>query len=192
MALILDFGKIIGYPTTRDYYVTNLLSDEVCEETIDKYINPSGSWNRHKFKDFLPLIVVKEILRMRISPDEDGIRWRWNNSGKLTIKSTYIGLSPTSNTTRRGFWRKLWKAPIPQRNKTFLCLCSHGRIMMNVFCAVRRLQTDTSWALCLHHREDIMHVLYDCYLVEGRWERVVPLEWRSKFLSFETHEEWMD
>ncbi|EOY13577.1 Uncharacterized protein TCM_032178 [Theobroma cacao] len=133
-----------------------------------------GAFPTLRDEDYLRLIrpvESKEVLQampptLAISQDEP--YWELSAASQFTIASAYDYLRQLSSPTDvkpSGIWQG------PQRVKTFLFQCLHGRLLTNRERLRRRLTTDS---LCPQYKmedETITHVLRDCMMATSLWWR---------------------
>lgn len=101
------------------------------------------------------------------------------------MKSCYHALTNETVAREPGIWGKIWKINCPQRIRSFLWLCVHGKLLTNVERARRSLAQHVDCERCGTLEESLLHVLRDCPKARDTWMRLVqPGKWHEFFLSF--------
>ncbi|KAF7807158.1 ribonuclease H [Senna tora] len=141
------------------------VSNQPPESVVDMPVHPSGS--------------------------HDCVRWRITHDGNFSIRSAYDSLSPNLNTPRPTIWSKIWKWPVHERIRSFICLITHGKILTNSHRRQRNLTDNATFPRCGRTDEKVLHVLRDCDEVAELWTRfVAPQRWNT-FFSLELGD-WID
>ncbi|EOX93499.1 Ribonuclease H protein [Theobroma cacao] len=173
------FCFLLGDKTLVDitYRVPNLALDK---NLVRDFLNPHGHWDHDKLFNCLPYDVLMHVLQvmlptLAISQDEPygGL----SASGQFTIAWTYDYLRQLSSLTDvklSGIWQGAWKWQGPQRVRTFLFQCLHGRLLTNRERLRRRLTIDSLSPQCKMEDETMTHVLRDCMVATSLWVRIIP------------------
>ena len=83
----------------------------------------------------------------------------------------------------KNYWNELWRLPMAQRVKTFGWLLLKGRLLTNSERYRRKMTDDPTCQLCNGNIEDIDHVFKLCPLAVSTWEKILPADMKSAFLS---------
>ncbi|KAF7842172.1 putative non-LTR retroelement reverse transcriptase [Senna tora] len=88
-------------------------------------------------------------------------------------------------------WKAIWNLRAPQRVRSFMWLCTHGRLLTNAERMKRQISEQADCDQCGDAVEDTLHVLRDCLKVKEIWMRLVkPCFW-PEFFHAELRD-WID
>ncbi|GAU10722.1 hypothetical protein TSUD_426440, partial [Trifolium subterraneum] len=81
-------------------------------------------------------------------------------------------------------WKDIWGLQVTERNRHFLWIALHNRLLTNSIKARMRL-THEMCDYCRNFEETGLHVLRDCAVARELWMLVVPLNKRAEFFGSE-------
>ncbi|EOX92959.1 Uncharacterized protein TCM_001819 [Theobroma cacao] len=166
---------------------------EVIKEVIDDYCACSGQkvsvekslfyCSKSASKGSINNLKLERLCRNFLWGSDENHRKGLSSSGQYTIATVYNYLRNISSSTAvelSGIWQDAWKWQEPQRLRTFLVQCLHGRILTNRERQRRRLTSDSVCLHCKMEDETVIHVLRDCMVATSLWVRLVPQQERYK------------
>lgn len=121
------------------------------------------------------------------SDGQDGISWKGNPHGSITIKSAYRLLQPPAEIHQ--IWKQLWKWKGPQRISVFIWLAVHSLLT-----GLRRSRwpgSSADYPSCNGIFESVLHVLRDCPYANGLWVHLVDPNRLVEFFSLD-HNAWFE
>lgn len=101
---------------------------------VNDMVDDEGKWRWDMLDNKLPASCLLQIASYKVhvdAKDMDSCYWSRSSSGKISIKSVYLKLTNNEQGKERGDWRLVWGWRGPERVKTFLWLCFHGRLLTN-------------------------------------------------------------
>ncbi|KAK9988971.1 hypothetical protein SO802_029210 [Lithocarpus litseifolius] len=146
---------------------------------------------------FLP-VDVETILGIPLSIRLPGDRiiWAETNNGRFTVRSAYkvaMNLhcpaqiaSASSDSSYRGFWRKLWRLPIPHKIRHFAWRACRNILPTKDNLFHRKVLTDCRCDECGEASESSGHLFWSCPRAQLVWScSKLPSSLRSgQFHSF--------
>lgn len=117
-----------------------------------------------------------------VNDNADQLAWGLTNNGEFTVKSAYelITRDDTPRPNMEDLLKSMWRVVAPERVRVFLWLLGHQAIMTNAERYRRHLSGTDVFQGGI---ETIIHVLRDCPVMRGIWDRFVPAEKRHVFFS---------
>ena len=170
------------------------MNAKVCALMIEN----GASWDENRVRgEFLPF-ETREILSIPLSSRQSAdIRiWKETKNGRYSTKSAYRLLAksasknqpgPSSSLVHKKFWSTIWMLNIPNKIKHFLWrACSESLPTKKNLCR-KNLVTNANYDLCHDKPEDVLHALWDCYLVKEIWwqEDLCKPHITERFVSFQ-------
>ena len=108
----------------------------------------------------------------------DSIIWSYNNDENFSVKSAYRVARRLQGEDRAGsstssaymkIWKVLWNLKIPNKIKVFGWRACADILPTRVNLVRRRVLTDDKCPICLRELENIIHVLWECAVVQDIW-----------------------
>jgi hypothetical protein len=98
---------------------------------VSNLIDPdTKQWDRGLIYSTFNHAEAKQILSIPISQrsSEDKLIWHWEKDGDYSVRSAYHllkdqcnpNLVESSSSHLKQLWKEIWKAPVPNKIKTFL------------------------------------------------------------------------
>ncbi|EOY20770.1 Ribonuclease H protein [Theobroma cacao] len=128
---------------------------------VKDFLSPNGHWDHDKLCHCLP----QEVFTIASAYDY----WRQSSS--------------STDVKPSGIWQGAWKWQGPQRVRTFLFQCLHGKLMTNRERLCRKLTTEALCPLCKMEYETTIHVLWDYMMTTSLWVRIIPQREQDKFFT---------
>jgi len=123
-----------------------------------------------------------------MSEEEDKPKWLWNKNGIFSVKSIYSHLFVEDPDLPN---KKLWRAKIPLKIKTFMWLISRNAILTKDKFLKRKWQGDTKCRFC-PELETISHMFFECSMAKFVWSLVAMVVGSScRPCSFDQFWEWV-
>jgi len=123
-----------------------------------------------------------------MSEEEDKPKWLWNKNGIFSVKSIYSHLFVEDPDLPN---KKLWRAKIPLKIKTFMWLISRNAILTKDKFLKRKWQGDTKCRFC-PELETISHMFFECSMAKFVWSLVAMVVGSScSPCSFDQFWEWV-
>ncbi len=104
--------------------------------------------------------IVADVNAIPLSDDKDEVRWRWDNSGRFSVRSLYKFLQDGGVPERR--WSQLWSISTPLKVKIFVWLVLKGRVLTADNLFKRGWNGEGRCALCTDDDETIGHLFLEC------------------------------
>ncbi|EOY24339.1 RNA-directed DNA polymerase (Reverse transcriptase), Polynucleotidyl transferase, Ribonuclease H fold-like protein [Theobroma cacao] len=153
-------------PLLEQGHTLNIVTSENC--CVREFLLDTGEWNHEKLATCLHSDLVNKILMFLpplLSFKPDTPYWASSASGVCTVASTYEVLRedyPNYIGQQSRKWAIAWKWDGPQRIRTFLMQCLHGKLLTNLECRRRNMSSSATCALCSVSDESVLHLLRDC------------------------------
>ena len=112
----------------------------------------------------------------------DLVYWHGTPRGKFSIKSAIMLMKNESEFLNEDCWDMVWTAPIQQRQRAFLWLTCHDRLMDNNNRFKRKLTDDPKCFICGHDVESSIHVLRDCPAASMVWKEIGGIAFTPEFV----------
>ena len=91
------------------------------------------------------------------------------------------------NRSKDPVWKRIWKAPTPQKIRFFLWLVAQDRIMTNANRKSRNLTHDPSCKAYDNLEETTLQLIRDCKMARQIWEQIIPSRDHVDFFSLPFH-----
>lgn len=150
------------------------------------FIGMNGTWNWDIIVDYISQSMILSIVASnppQSGRGDDEIFWQGSPNSRFTVSSAYELLVDGRSTREWVLWKVIWKWHGPQRNKTFLWLVGHERLMTNEVRRERGLSSFGMCPLCSLVVETTMHVLRDCVKAKQVWVRLVPQQLQAELFG---------
>ena len=156
----------------------DLATSEVPGEFQDVHVkdlwDKNTGWKYELFAQYLAAETLELIEAHDVLDDEeaiDEVYWNGSPSGGFTVSSTIQIVRNSSNLdmVNNSRWKKIWRAPVPQRVRMFLWLASQDRLMHNVNRFVRKFTSDPRCYVCGEGEENTNHILRGCPAARIVW-----------------------
>nr|POE75046.1 putative ribonuclease h protein [Quercus suber] len=127
------------------------------------------------------------------SIQDDVLIWPFNPNGEYLVKSKYKFLhdaqlrqqqGPSNFEPMKPLWRKIWNLGVANKVKHLVWRACRDSIPTKVNLVKRKILVDDLCEACKQHKEDIVHALYRCPLLEPLW-RHTPM-WNHDALKRST------
>jgi len=123
-----------------------------------------------------------------MSEEEDKPKWLWNKNGIFSVKSIYSHLFVEDPDLPN---KKLWRAKIPLKIKTFMWLISRNAILTKDKFLKRKWQGDTKCRFC-PELETISHMFFEYSMAKFVWSLVAMVVGSScRPCSYDQFWEWV-
>jgi len=115
------------------------------------------------------------LLPQSLSPRKDKAKWRFDSSGKFTVKSFYNFL--IDGGLQCPIATNLWQTPVPLKVRIFLWMALKNKIstMANLRKKIRQWNTPTICKFCNREEEDTDHLLILCPWLMKIWKELEVL-----------------
>ena len=150
-------------------------------KTVDELINPVDfTWDADLIRSIFWGVDASRILQIPITPGrEDLVAWHFNRSGMFSVKSAYHGQwkknfgnrlnTPTTESSTRQVWKKLWKLHVPGKIKIFGWRALCGLLPCRAILANRHIVPNGGCPICPNGAEDVKHVIFTCDRAKAVW-----------------------
>jgi len=108
---------------------------------------------------------VEDASAILLDSDQDVVSWKLENSGKLSVKSTYNALTSSEGGPT---FKYIWKGKIPPKIKILLCLVANIAILTKGDMIKRNWNWDPICYFCQQH-ESVTHLLFTCSVAKIIW-----------------------
>lgn len=127
------------------------------------------------------------------SPDSqaDSLGWSKSESDRFTVRSSHNLVAGWKNNGDRQGWNRIWKLPIQEKVCALFWRIAHKAILTNSARSRRNIAFSASCFRCLHHTEDVLHVLKDCPESSEVWKAFLAPQLCSSFFESELRK-WLD
>lgn len=148
---------------------------ELCKEKSISVADCVKKGGQVEFRRWLPEVLYGQWNNMKMSimsrqfaesPDE--VYWKWNKSGKFSVKSTYDYLTQGDEGDPH---TKIWKAKIPYKIKNFLWLLENDATLTKENMVKRKWVGDPSCRFC-DSVETTEHLFFQCPTAKVVWSIV--------------------
>ncbi|MCH81151.1 putative non-LTR retroelement reverse transcriptase, partial [Trifolium medium] len=147
-------------------------------------VDNDGMWNWNLLNGWLPDNILKRINAILPPHEEKGSDFQLGtgtHNNKFSIASMYEILCEFNKLDDEKVWLDIWKLRITERNRYFMWLVKHNRLLTNQVKARMGLGN----AVCdfCGEEETSLHVLRDCGLSMGVWLAIIPNNLRDIFFE---------
>lgn len=104
----------------------------------------------------------------------DSSVWKGNASGVITARSFYKYLMHGESSMVGVSWSWVWKLWCSQKNRFFVWLVLHGRLVTNEYRVRIGIGSEDMCPSCSAHSETIQHMLRDCTNTRQIWHSLLP------------------
>lgn len=129
------------------------------------------------------LVKLTSIALRPMAAELDRFGWLDVKEGRLMVKSAYRLARGWVEEERWVGWNMVWKLRIRQRIKVFLWVLSQGKLLTNLEMWKRRMTANLWCARCGKEEESTLHAIRYCWVAKEVWERIIPPDLVSEFLS---------
>ena len=105
------------------------------------------------------------LFRYKTNEQSDGVIWKWEKNGKISVKSIYKHL----------FWndegeevKHLWKAKLPLKVKIFMWLALQDSILTKDSLLKIKWKGSPACAFC-QDAESVRHLMFECPVIKYVW-----------------------
>ncbi len=116
--------------------------------------------------------LMTEVNAVSLSPGRDEVMWRWDNSGRFSVKSLYNFLKDGGVVDRR--WTQLWTIPTPLKVKIFVWLLIRKKVLTADNLSKRGWSGEGRCALCTNEDETVDHLFMVCPFTKALLEALLP------------------
>ncbi|KAL6184070.1 hypothetical protein ACLB2K_045474 [Fragaria x ananassa] len=131
-------------------------------------------WNLDLLAASLPSHVVDVIINIPTGFEgcgDDTKIWAATSNGCFTVKSAYNSIFDFNQATDPQ-WKKIWSFNIPPKQKTFLWVILHKKLLTNVQRARRGFTSVSSCSICNGAAETFLHLFRDCPQAQLVWNTI--------------------
>ncbi|KAE8710459.1 hypothetical protein F3Y22_tig00110321pilonHSYRG00211 [Hibiscus syriacus] len=165
------------------------------QAVIRDFVTNEGAWNIRMLRQVLEENLVLRILSIPCPYDafgEDKPTWKWEYTGKCSVKSAFQSLKQNEWDPRDNVWNLAWNFDGPQRVlKQFIWLASQNRLMTNVEQTRRGITDNQSCPTCGATEETTLHILRDCHQARAIWMLLISERIKTVFFSLTSLNEWL-
>lgn len=169
--LFWDHKWVMNQPLSD--VVTQPIPMELAGASVHDMWQPNLGWKWVVFAPYLSQDHLKRIQAHELREDnEEGdlIYWQGNNKGKFSIKSAISIMKHETDSLDEECWDLIWKVPIQQRQRAFLWMACHDRLMDTSNRFKRKITDDPKCYICGHHTEHANHILRECPAATMVWQ----------------------
>lgn len=180
--LFWDHKWVLNKPLS--YVVTQPIPPELEGATVDDMWDKDFGWKWETFASYLNSDHLKMIQSFELKEDAelgDLVYWHGTPRGKFSIKSAISLMKNETDSSNEECWNLVWTAPIQQRQRAFLWLLCHDRLMDNNNGFKRKLTDDPKCFICGHNVVNSIHVLRDCPTVTMVWKEIGGIAFTPEF-----------
>jgi len=101
----------------------------------------------------------------QLNEQDDIIKWKWENKGKFTVRSTYNKLTTNDNGPHL---KSIWKGKIPPKIKYFMWLLTNGVVLTKDNLLRKNWKGSPDCYFC-NEDETIDHLFFHCSVARVVW-----------------------
>ncbi|KAK2422286.1 Polynucleotidyl transferase, ribonuclease H superfamily protein [Trifolium repens] len=156
----------------------------VANARVCDLVDNEGGWNWNMMDGWLPADIMQKITAILPPSIENGKDIQLGigkNSDEFSVASMYNLLCNFDFSVEDKEWREIWKLRVSERNRCFMWIVKHDRILTKKIKA--RMGIGNDCCNFCNEVETSLHVLRDCGLAITVWLPLVPQCLRSNFFD---------
>jgi zinc-binding in reverse transcriptase len=143
-------------PSVRDVWNNGNIKLNLCRG--------ASTTMRHEKRQIITL-----LNSVQFTPELDSAIWMWESAGYYSIKSMYNFLC--FGGVKTNLPTSVWALKIPLKNKLFLWMVLHNKILTKDNLIKRGWSGDTSCAFCTF-KESVDHIFFNCTFITEFWDKI--------------------
>ena len=164
------------------------LSDSELNKTVADFVLDDGNWDWQSLLVVLPRAICDYIAGLAPPRDLDildSVAWRGSNDGDFSVKSAYSFISHSGRLPADPLFKLIWNCVGLEWIQVFLWQVAAGALPTNYFRFSRHVSDDPTCSRCdLLVQETSLHVLHDCPIALGFWNRMIDAETYPTFYTY--------
>jgi ribonuclease HI len=160
------------------------IPENVANARVCDLVDDEGEWNWSLMNGWLPGAILRKISAILPPAIENGRDIQLGvgkNSDDFSVASMYNILCNFDHSVEDKEWLEVWKLSVSERNRCFMWLVKHDRLLTRKIKARMGIGHDRC-DFC-NEIETSLHVLRDCGLAISVWQHLVPEGLRVNFFD---------
>ncbi|KAJ3691252.1 hypothetical protein LUZ61_020416 [Rhynchospora tenuis] len=181
----ISAATVLGDGTKTSFWFDNWGGEPLvyCDKSMIKPPHPKIS-----LRQALPLLnqllpeprnlkesyICSALHGLTLGPQSDTVSFRWSNTGKFSVSSTYLSLALAGKF--KTSFLICWKLKVRPSVKLFLFLLFNNRLLTQQQLQRRNISVGNPCVLCAAHAfEDALHLFFQCPFITEIWNTVRQL-----------------